>query len=262
MISLCALASGSNGNCYYIGNEHDAILIDAGIPARRILARMRQREIIPDKIRAVFLSHEHADHASGARVLARRLRIPVFVTQKTYMAMYPNHKPAMPRFFVPGQEITVGSFHVHPFLKNHDAAEPCSFRIVNKGFHVGVFTDIGSPCERIIHHLSQCHALFLETNYDEKMLWEGSYPWPLKQRIGSDHGHLSNDQAFELLKNHSGSELKVVFLSHLSAENNTPETALNRFSELAVKISIHLTSRHAPGELVSMDRNTEEACLT
>ncbi len=253
MISLCALASGSNGNCYYIGNEHEAILIDAGIPARRIVARMHLQDLTPAKVRAIFVSHEHADHAGGARVLARRLKVPVYVTQKTYLAMYPNHKPDLPRFFAPGQEIPVGSFQVHPFLKNHDAAEPCSFRIAYKGFHVGVFTDIGSPCERVIHHLSQCHALFLETNYDEKMLWEGSYPFPIKQRIASDHGHLSNDQAFDLLKNHSGSGLQMVLLSHLSAENNTPETALNRFSELAKKFSIQLTSRHAPGDVFQLE---------
>jgi len=253
LITLCAIASGSNGNCYYIGNEQEAILIDAGVPARRILARMRRREIKPDKIKAVFISHEHADHASGARIIARRLMVPVYVKQKTHMAMYPNHKPAVPRFFIPGQEIPIGSFQVHTFLKNHDAAEPCAFRIVYKGFHVGVFTDIGSPCDRVIHHLSLCHALFLETNYDEKMLWEGSYPWPLKQRISSDHGHLSNDQAFELLKNHSGSGLQSVFLSHLSAENNTPETALNRFRELGTEFNIHLTSRHGPGDVFQLE---------
>lgn len=261
MISLCALASGSNGNCYYIGNEHEAILIDAGIPARRIIARMRRQGLTPARIKAVFISHEHADHAGGVRLLAKRLKVPVYVTQKTYLAMYPNHKPDLPRFFTPGQEIPTGSFQVYPFLKNHDAAEPCSFRIVYRGFHVGVFTDIGSPCENVIYHLSLCHALFLETNYDEKMLWEGGYPLPLKQRIGSDHGHLSNDQAFELLKKYSGSMLGLVFLSHLSAENNTPEIALNRFSELGTKFNIHLTSRHAPGEVVSIGRNTEQGSL-
>jgi len=250
LISLCALASGSNGNCYYIGNEHEAVLIDAGIPARRIITRMKVKGLLPARVRAIFVSHEHADHASGARVIARRLNIPVYVTQSTYLAMYANHKPDSPRFFKPGQEITLGSFVVHTFFKNHDAAEPCSFCVDHKGIRVGIFTDMGSPSEHVITHLGQCHALFLETNYDEKMLWEGSYPQVLKQRIASDHGHLSNDQAFELLKNYAGEQLKAVFLSHLSAENNRPELASGRFEELSARYNIYLTSRQEPGEVV------------
>ena len=189
MITLCAIASGSNGNCYYIGNEKEAILVDVGLSARRILARMRQRNLVPEKIKAVLISHEHSDHASGARVMSKRLKIPVYLTSRTYLALYSQHRPMAPRFFEPGSEIFIGSFRIFPFLKNHDAAEPCSFRIENSGLQVGIFTDIGAPCENVKLHLGQCHALFLETNYDEKMLWEGSYPWPLKKRIGSDHGH-------------------------------------------------------------------------
>jgi phosphoribosyl 1,2-cyclic phosphodiesterase len=168
--------------------------------------------------------------------------------------MYPNQKPFAPRFFEPGQEIQVGSFRIHSFLKNHDAAEPCSFRVEHEGMHVGVFTDIGCACDNVRKQLEMCHALFLETNYDDTMLREGSYPWPLKQRILSDHGHLSNDQAFELLKNHCGSHLEVVFLSHLSAENNTPEKAIARFEELKEKYSIRLTSRHAPTEVFTLGK--------
>jgi phosphoribosyl 1,2-cyclic phosphodiesterase len=250
MITLCAIASGSNGNCYYIGNEREAVLVDAGISARRIISRMQQQQLDPAAVKALFISHEHADHASGSRVLAKRLRIPVYLTPRTYVAMYPNHKPFSPRFFEPAAPVGVGSLTVHPFLKNHDAAEPCSFRIEHKGIHVGVFTDIGSVCDRVLSNLRQCHALFLETNYDEKMLWDGNYPWPLKKRIASDHGHLSNDQAFELLKNHAGAHLKTVFMSHLSAENNSPDTVMNRFRELENRYKIYMTSRHGAGEVV------------
>ncbi len=250
MVELCAIASGSNGNCYYIGNHRDAVLIDAGISARMILARMKLKNLEAARLKAIFITHEHSDHAMGARVLGKRLHIPVFLTSRTFVGMYPNLKPIAPRFFEPGQEIHVGGFRIHSFLKNHDAAEPCSFRIEHEGMHVGVFTDIGSPCDNVRKQLGMCNALFLETNYDDTMLREGSYPWSLKQRILSDHGHLSNDQAFELLKNHCGSQLEVVFLSHLSAENNTPEKAIGRFNELKEKYSIRLTSRYAPTDVI------------
>jgi phosphoribosyl 1,2-cyclic phosphodiesterase len=253
MIEICALASGSNGNCYYIGNHHEAVLIDAGISARRILARMHQQQLDPAMVKAIFISHEHTDHTSGARVLSKKLNIPVYLTQKTYAAMYGAQKPASPRFFEPGSEVAAGSFIIHPFSKNHDAIEPCSFRIEHNGLHVGVFTDIGSVSEHVALHLNHCHAVFLETNYDEKMLWEGSYPWPLKKRIASDQGHLSNDQAFELLSGHSGNRLRMVFLSHLSAANNSPEKAMERFRQLENRYRIRLTSRYAPAEVFVLE---------
>lgn len=252
MITLCAIASGSNGNCYYIGNNKEAVLIDAGISARQTINRMKQQNLDPALVKAIFISHEHADHVCGARVLGKKLMVPVYATRRTFSAMYNNHKPLAPRFFEPGKEITVGSFNIFPFLKNHDAAQPCSFRVSHNGIHTGVFTDIGMACESVISELARCHALFLESNYDEKMLWEGKYPWHLKKRIASDYGHLSNDQAFNLICGHSGNQLKMVFLSHLSAENNTPEKAMGRFDELRNRYQIYLTSRHAPGDVVSI----------
>ena len=253
MLTICAIASGSNGNCYYIGNDQEAILVDAGISARQTMARMRGRNLDPMKIKAIFISHEHADHTHGARVLSKKLKIPVFLTSQTYVAMYANLRPTAPRFFTPENEIIVGSFHIFPFLKRHDAAEPCSFRIAYKGLQTGVFTDIGSACENVIRNFSQCHVAFLESNYDEKMLWEGRYPWPLKKRIASEYGHLSNDQAFNLLVNNSGSQLRAVFLSHLSAENNTPDTALRRFAGVGNNVKIHMTSRYEAGEVVFVE---------
>ncbi|SHI47779.1 Phosphoribosyl 1,2-cyclic phosphodiesterase [Tangfeifania diversioriginum] len=249
MLDICAIASGSNGNCYYIGNEKDAILIDAGISCKQILLRMESKGLNPKKLKAVIISHEHSDHMRGARVLAKRLNIPVWMTAKTYYATYKNMQPAYPQFFAPGSELKIGKFTIHPFLKNHDAAEPCSFRVEYSGKNIGVFTDIGEPCENVISHLGQCDVLFLETNYDEQMLTNGPYPFFLKQRISSSVGHLSNIQAVGLLETHGGANLKCVFLSHLSAENNTPELALSSFEKLGTKYDIRLTSRHEAGEV-------------
>ncbi len=243
MVELCALASGSNGNCYYIGNEHDAILVDAGISARQILNRMHEAGLDPSKIRGIFVSHEHTDHVSGVRVLSKKLGIQAWFSQGTLDALRETERPDLLVVFAPGKVIRCGTFSVHPFLKNHDAAEPCSFRIEHDGWHVGVFTDIGEPCDRLKQHLRKCHALFLETNYDEKMLWEGSYPYLLKRRVASSNGHLSNDQAFELIRDHAGPELLHVFLSHLSGENNRPELAEACFKPLSDRFNVSLTSR-------------------
>ncbi len=249
MLEICAIASGSNGNCYYIGNEKDAVLIDAGISCKQILLRMESKGLHPQKVKAVFISHEHSDHMRGARVLAKRMNLPVWLTAKTYYAAYKNMQPANPRFFNPGAPVQSGEFTIHPFLKNHDAAEPCSFRIEYAGKNVGVFTDIGDPCDNVTSHLGMCDALFLETNYDEQMLREGPYPYFLKQRVASSRGHLSNDQALDLLEAHRGKNLKYVFLSHLSAQNNTPELALSTLNHKPRSYEVKLTSRYAAGEV-------------
>lgn len=243
MIEICALASGSNGNCYYIGNEYDAVLIDAGISTKKILQRMEEVGLQSSKVRGIFISHEHSDHVHGVRVLSSRLGIPAWFTQGTLDSLKFGEQPALIQIFTPDKPISLSSFTIHPFLKNHDAAEPCSFRIEHDGWHIGVFTDIGEACPKVIHHLRKCHALFIETNYDERMLWDGGYPYHLKRRVASSVGHLSNDQAFELIRDHAGPELVHVFLSHLSGENNRPEIAKERFNDLADRFSVHLTSR-------------------
>ncbi len=249
MIELCALASGSNGNCYYIGNEHDALLVDAGISAKQIMIRIQEAGLDASKIRGIFITHEHTDHVSGVRVLSNKLRIPAWFSAGTFYTLRETERPALVEIFEPGKSIGIKSFQVHPFSKNHDAAEPVSFRVEHDGWQVGVFTDIGEACDRVISHLRQCHALFLETNYDEKMLWEGSYPYVLKRRVASSHGHLSNDQAFELLRDHAGPELVQVFLSHLSGENNRPEIAATRFESLSDRFNVKLTSRSTFSDL-------------
>ena len=242
MIEICALASGSNGNCYYIGNKEDAILVDAGINCKQIMIRMNAKGLDPHKIRAIFITHEHNDHVCGARVFAKKLDIPVYMT----------NRPVAVRFVDPNQPVMLIPFIIHPVLKNHDATEPTSFRVELQGINVGVFTDIGLPCSNVIAHMKHCHALFLETNYDEKMLWEGSYPYHLKQRVASDVGHLSNLQAVNLLSEHAGPELKWVLLSHLSGENNTPQIAYDALKHFEDRFKIVITSRKAPSEVIEI----------
>lgn len=253
MLEICALASGSNGNCYYVGNQHDAILVDAGISARQLMLRFKETGLDPEKVKAIFISHEHADHARGMQVLSKRLGVNVYMTSRTYYALPKPFRPDLVRFFHPGIAVETGSFMVYPILKKHDAAEPCSFRIEHNSKSVGVFTDIGDPCTGVKSAVGQCHALFLESNYDEKMLWEGSYPWHLKRRVSSPVGHLSNIQALELVTNHAHPDLECIFLSHLSGENNTPDTAISVFGAIRDRVKVKLTDRQAAGEVYRLE---------
>jgi len=256
MIEICALASGSNGNCYYIGNKEDAILVDAGINCKQILNRMKIKGLDPSKLRGIFITHEHNDHVCGARVLAKKLDIPVYMTKGTFQSLYLTNQPLAVRFIEPHQPVMLIPFIIHPILKNHDAREPTSFRVDYQGINIGVFTDIGSPCINVTTHLRKCHALFLETNYDEKMLWEGSYPHHLKQRVASDVGHLSNIQAADLLSEHAGPDLKWVLLSHLSGENNTPQIAFDALKHFEERYNLVVTSRREPTEVITVKKNS------
>jgi len=253
MVELCALASGSNGNCYYIGNEREAILIDVGISCKLLLKRFEESGLDVSKVKAIFITHEHADHNRGTRVFSNRYHIPVYFTPGTYYGSSHSSRPSMYRFLQIGQSFQLGDFTIHTFSKKHDSADPCSFRIEIGGTSVGVMTDIGAPCPNVIDHLKSSNILFLESNYDEKMLWDGNYSWPLKKRIASDHGHLSNIQAFNLIYEHAEDNLKTIILSHLSGENNTPDLAYEVFMPLKDKYSILRTSRHQASEVLRID---------
>ena len=252
MVEICAVASGSNGNCYYIGNHENAILVDAGVNCKQILSKMKLSGLSPSKLRGIFITHEHNDHVCGVRVLAKKLDIPVFMTKGTYQGLYLTNRPDAVRLIESDQSIDLCSFIIHPVLKNHDGKEPTSFRVEHQGINIGIFTDIGSPCDNVTAHLKVCDALFLESNYDEKMLWGGSYPPHLKERVASDVGHLSNLQAAELLEEHAAEHLKVVLLSHLSGENNTPEIAYQAVKHLEDRFQIIVTSRKQPSEVITV----------
>jgi phosphoribosyl 1,2-cyclic phosphodiesterase len=249
MVEVCALASGSNGNCYYIGNETEAILVDAGIFCKQIFLRMAERNLDAKKVKAVFISHEHHDHICGVRVFCNKLNIPAFFTPGTFINTSLSNRPRFFRFIEKGESVLLGDLRIHAFQKNHDAADPCSFRIESDGMNIGVLTDLGSFGQPVIDHLKECHILFLESNYDEKMLREGPYSWPLKKRIASERGHLSNIQALNLVEEHAGENLHTIILSHLSGENNTPEIAFDTFKTLDGRFKIIKTSRYEAGEV-------------
>ncbi|MEJ7609834.1 MAG: MBL fold metallo-hydrolase [Ferruginibacter sp.] len=240
---ITSLNSGSNGNCYYIGNDTDAVLVDAGLSCRETERRMQRLELCMKKLRAIFVSHEHTDHVRGLAGLAGKYALPVYVTDATRAGCY-HLKPESAVGFRTQVPVTIGSLTVTPFRKFHDAADPHSFIISSAGITIGVFTDLGRPCEELTRHFKKCHAAFLESNYDETMLENGRYPLFLKNRIRGGLGHLSNKQALDVFLAHRSPFMSHLLLAHLSADNNCPELVQKLFSDHAGKINVSVASRY------------------
>ena len=242
---VTSLNSGSNGNCYYVGSESEAILVDAGISCRETERRMLRLGLSMQNVKAVFISHEHSDHIRGLPVLAKKYKLPVYITGDTMREGRLTLAPDLVRSFCAEEKIQVGGFFIKPFRKFHDACDPHSFTIEHEDLRIGVFTDIGTPCEHLVHEFRQCHAAFLETNYDEAMLENGRYPYFLKKRIRGGNGHLSNAQALELFTTHRPAFMSHLFLSHLSQDNNCPTLVQQLFDQHANGTKIIVASRYA-----------------
>jgi len=243
MLFITSLNSGSNGNCYYVGNDSDAVLIDAGISCRETEKRMKQLGLSMKAIKAIFVSHEHTDHIKGVSTLANKYSLPVYITPVT-AKQGPILIKHLSKTFIADEPVAIGGLTITPFTKQHDAGDPHSFIISHAGVTVGVFTDIGKPCKQVIQYFKQCHAVFLESNYDEDMLENGRYPVYLKNRIRGDHGHLSNKQALELFRMHRPPFMTHLLLSHLSKENNSPELAAREFEPHANGTAVIVASRY------------------
>lgn len=241
---IASLNSGSNGNCYYIGNETEAILVDAGISCREIEKRMKRLGLQIQKVKAVFVSHEHSDHIKGLSVLSNKYNLPVYTTITTLSQGYFKVKEHLARHLNAHEKVTVGNISITPFPKHHDACDPYSFIISSNHTKVGVFTDIGTVCKNVVSYFGQCHAAFLESNYDVKMLDLGNYPYFLKQRIRGGVGHLSNEQALDLFVNHRPAFMSHLFLSHLSKNNNCPHLVNELFTAHAGHVQIVIASRY------------------
>lgn len=241
---VSSLNSGSNGNCYYIGNDEEAVLIDAGISSRETERRLKRQELSARKIKAIFITHEHADHIGGLRKMAKRHNLPVYITSGTRRETRLEWRDIQVRTFVPHEEIVIGKLRVTPFPIQHDANDPHGFIVSHVDVTVGVFTDLGTTSPVLQSYFQRCHAAFLEANYDEGMLEAGTYPPMLKDRIRGDKGHLSNLQALEFFMTARSPFLSHLFLSHLSHNNNAPEIVHQLFSEVAGTTEIVIASRH------------------
>jgi len=228
-LNFCSLSSGSSGNCYYLGNEFHGILIDAGISATSIRKFLKSMDISIQTIMGVLISHNHTDHIKGLEVLTRKNNIPAFTTNKIWKSILsPRNNisrecireiPLMQKFHLAG-------FDIEAFPVCHDAPETIGFHICAGDKKITIATDLGHICQTAAPYIKAANLLVIESNYDEQMLVNGSYPHFLKARIQSDHGHLGNHQTSAFLADNIGDNLSNICLAHLSINNNTPELVL------------------------------------
>lgn len=229
-MELCSIASGSSGNCIYVGSDAGHILIDAGISGKRIEEGLNGIGLKTAEMQGILVTHEHIDHVAGLGVLARRYGIPLYATQGTIEAvkrMKSVGKIDESLFHViqPEVEFRVGDMTIEPISISHDAADPVAYKIKQGKKKAAVMTDLGFYDARIVQTLQNLDVLLLEANHDVRMLQTGPYPYPLKQRILGDRGHLSNENCGRLLGEVLHDNFKTVVLGHLSKENNYPQLA-------------------------------------
>lgn len=233
-VSVTVLASGSHGNSAIVESSRTRILVDAGISCRETFKRIKAAGDEPRSLSAIVITHEHSDHVVGLRVLAKRLKVPVFMTGATHQAWaraerdQKGEAPELPMLekFSSGREFRIGDIDVAPFTISHDAVDPVGFTFRSEGIKVGMATDFGFVSENMKHSLRGCHILVIESNHDREKLRNGSYPWSVKQRIMERTGHLSNEKLAEFLATDYDRSASYIVLAHLSEENNHPEIAL------------------------------------
>lgn len=228
---ILPIASGSSGNCIYVGDDTTHILIDAGISGKRIEAGLNMAGITGKELDAVFITHEHIDHIAGLGVLARKYDVPIYSTLGTIQGIVccksvGDIDEELFQRVNRNENITVGSLMIQAIPISHDAADPLCFRISNEKQSVAVATDMGCVQDHVIESLRGLDAILLEANHDVNMLQVGPYPYYLKRRILGDKGHLSNEASGRMLSALLHDDLKYIFLGHLSKENNMPELAL------------------------------------
>ena len=227
---MVSIASGSSGNCIYIGSDDTHILVDAGISNKRIQQGLKDIGLKGEELAGILITHEHSDHIRGLGVLARKFKLPIYATPGTIGALkgkkeLGDYDESLFNAIEPDCDFQVGDLKVMPFAIDHDAVQPVAYRVGCGKKQVAVATDMGHYDAYIIDHLRDLDAILLESNHDVRMLETGPYPYPLKKRILGDYGHLSNENAGRLLNCILHDKLKTILLGHLSKENNYEELA-------------------------------------
>lgn len=230
-LQLCSLASGSSGNCYYVGSSSRGVLVDAGISARRI--RKTLEEIGPgiSGIKGILITHNHIDHIKSITLLTKKYGLPIYCTEGTWKGIMRNRMtldadPQMYRQVKAGVPFTIAGMQIEAFPVSHDAHEAVGYHFSAFGRKLTIATDLGVIGDQAAHYLRQSDAMVIESNYDEEMLLNGHYPEQLKQRVHSSMGHMCNAHTSEFLAGFYHPGISHILLCHLSADNNTPDIAL------------------------------------
>lgn len=256
-MQISVLASGSKGNCTLIHDGDTAILIDAGISARRIKQKLSELHLDMRDISSILITHEHIDHIRGLKTLSKNYQIPLYSKLNTFKAMPFIHDiPPQCCHVLPESNFTIGNMTVNSFAVSHDAAEPVGYNIQTKHLKITLATDLGFATDTVHKAMDCSDILILEANHDINLLQNGTYPWNLKKRILGTRGHLSNTDAGFLLKNLKNKPPEVI-LAHLSEHNNTPQTALNTIHSIIsqqenISVNLHVAS---PDKTLSLKFN-------
>ena len=231
MVRFCVLASGSSGNSAFLATSQTRILIDAGLSVKELTRRLAEIGESPDDLDAVLITHEHSDHVSGLPRLVRSRRkkkerkaLPVYLSRLTAPLIdWESDEPQPVEHFQSGAAWTIGDIAVRSFTIPHDAIDPVGFAFEAEGIRIGIATDLGYMPDSIRVHLREVEILLLESNHDTEMLRIGPYPWAVKQRVLSRHGHLSNEATCDYLETDLPGGVRTLILGHLSEHNNHPE---------------------------------------
>ncbi|MCR5098196.1 MAG: MBL fold metallo-hydrolase [Lachnospiraceae bacterium] len=231
-MEIFSIASGSSGNCICVGNDKNHVMIDAGISGKRIEAGMNEYDMTTSDCDGILITHEHSDHVGGLGVIARKYGLPIYTTRGTMEAIRASKylgriDDSLFHVIRPDEDFNIGELTIHPFSVSHDAADPVAYIVSDACKRIGVVTDLGTYDDYIIENISGLNAILIEANHDVRMLQAGRYPYPLKQRILGDRGHLSNENSGRLLSAVLNDDIEHVFLGHLSAENNYEQLALS-----------------------------------
>lgn len=251
MKGFCPLASGSKGNCIYVGTQNTKVLIDAGISRKMLIGRLAEIGVELSQIDAILITHEHTDHIQGLNTLAFKMGIPVLANAETAKGIV-EHFQDCPKFkiFTTGETFNFGDFEIHPFSIQHDTLDPVAFTFKTSGLKMGFCADLGFATSLVANHLQGCDYLYLESNHDPMLVQSSPRPMIYKQRVLGRSGHLSNGQCAELLEKVWHTDLKHVHLAHLSSECNTHELALQVVGEVLRKLGAKTEYGVAP-----QDRN-------
>lgn len=258
MLKFCSLYSGSSGNSLYIESNDTKILIDAGVSGKKITEALASLGVSISEINAILVTHEHIDHTLSLPVLSKKYNIPIYANSETWRVL-PTDKIKNQKVFNLNESFLIGNLKIEPFPIPHDAICPCGFNIYSSNQKISIATDIGHITPNIIENLKHCSFLLLESNYEPEMLYSSSYPYHLKQRIASDVGHLSNENAGKLISKLYNYGLKHVMLGHLSKENNFPElayqTVLNELNSNNISLNnlqLSVAKRNGPSLIINI----------